>query len=285
MQFKQFDFQQCGNMDSIVIIGKRAVGKTVLVKDLLCQSWFDYQHLIVFNPTESEKVEGYGEIVPRHAIHEQYKEETLQKFVREQKAKVEEYIEKKQSDYTTNMLPPQGCVVLEDCMYDSSCWKHKPLRQLCINARSLRTRIILAVQYPLGLPPDLRSTIDYVFIFRENMMTNRKRLYEQYGGGIFPTFEVFVQVLEQLTKEPFTCMVINLTGKSDKLDECVMWYKSHVEPPWKVMVDKKTKWLDQLREELMQNTWHPRRLQHCLEYDELAEVFGNPMCEDIGTTT
>lgn len=284
MQFRQFDFQQCENMDSIVIIGKRAVGKTVLVRDLLLQSWFQNRHFIVFNPTESEK-DGYGDIVPRHAIHEDYEEETLQEFVTEQNARVSEYIEKKQSDYTINVPPPQGCVVFDGCMYNLSCWKHKPLRQLYMNVKSLRTKIILAVQYPIGLPPDLRSTIDYVFIFRENIMSNRKRIYDQYGEGIFPTFEVFGQVFEQLTKDPFTCMVINLAGKSDKLEERVMWYKAHDEPPWKVMVDKKTKWLDQLREELMQNTWHPRRLKQCLEYDELAEVLGSPMYEDIGTTT
>ena len=55
------------------------------------------------------------------------------------------------------------------------------------------------MQYPLGIPPALRTNVDYVFILRENIMSNRKRIYENYAS-MFATFEAFCSVLDSCTK-------------------------------------------------------------------------------------
>lgn len=80
------------------------------------------------------------------------------------------------------------------------------------------------MQYPLGIPPTLRTNIDYVFILRENYIANRKRIYENYAG-MFPTFESFCQVMDQCT-ENYECLVINNNSKSNKLQDQVFWYKA-----------------------------------------------------------
>jgi hypothetical protein len=80
------------------------------------------------------------------------------------------------------------------------------------------------MQYPLGIPPMLRTNIDYVFILRENYIANRKRIYENYAG-MFPTFESFCQVMDQCT-ENYECLVINNNSKSNKLFDQVFWYKA-----------------------------------------------------------
>ena len=80
------------------------------------------------------------------------------------------------------------------------------------------------MQYALGIPPNLRTNIDYVFILRENYVSNRKRLYENYAG-MFPTFDCFCQVMDQCT-EDYNCLVIYNNAKSNKLEEQVFWYKA-----------------------------------------------------------
>ena len=80
------------------------------------------------------------------------------------------------------------------------------------------------MQYPLGVPPNLRTNIDYVFILREPYISNRKRIYENYAG-MFPTFESFCQVMDQCT-ENYECLVINNNSKSNKLDDQIFWYKA-----------------------------------------------------------
>jgi hypothetical protein len=82
------------------------------------------------------------------------------------------------------------------------------------------------MQYPLGIPPNLRTNIDYVFILREPYLVNRKRIYDNYAG-MFPTFESFCQVMDQCT-ENYECLVINNNIKSNKLEDQVYWYKAEM---------------------------------------------------------
>ncbi len=93
-----------------------------------------------------------------------------------------------------------------------------------MNGRHFKILFMITMQYALGIPPNLRTNIDYVFILRENYVSNRKKLYEHYAG-MFPNFEMFCQVMDQCT-ENFECLVINNNAKSNKLHEQVFWYKA-----------------------------------------------------------
>lgn len=64
------------------------------------------------------------------------------------------------------------------------------MRYVFMNGRHLNILTLITMQYALGVPPNLRTNIDYVFILRENIYANRKRIYEQYAG-MFPTFDMF----------------------------------------------------------------------------------------------
>ena len=88
------------------------------------------------------------------------------------------------------------------------------------------------MQYPLGIPPNLRTNIDYIFILRENIVANRKRIYDNYAG-MFQNFEIFCQVMDQCT-ENYECLVIDNTTKSNKLEDNVFWYKADTHPNFKL---------------------------------------------------
>jgi hypothetical protein len=93
-----------------------------------------------------------------------------------------------------------------------------------MNGRHYKSMFIITMQYALGIPPNLRTNIDYVFLLRENIVRNRKQLYEQYAG-MFPSFEIFCQVMDQCT-ENYECLVIHNNAKSNKLQDQVFWYKA-----------------------------------------------------------
>ena len=98
------------------------------------------------------------------------------------------------------------------------------MRLLFMNGRHWKIMTVITMQYPLGVPPNLRTNIDYVFILREPYLTNRKRIYENYAG-MFPTFESFCQVMDQCT-ENYECLVIDNNSKSNKLEDQIFWYKA-----------------------------------------------------------
>jgi hypothetical protein len=76
----------------------------------------------------------------------------------------------------------------------------------------------------MDLSPDLRANIDYVFILRENIIQNREKIYKNFFG-IFPTFDMFNQVLTSCT-ENYECLVLDNTSKSNKIEDVVFWYKA-----------------------------------------------------------
>jgi hypothetical protein len=90
--------------------------------------------------------------------------------------------------------------------------------------RHWKVMLIITMQYPLGIPPTLRTNIDYVFILREPYKSNRERIWQNYAG-MFPTFEAFNQVMDQCT-ENFECLVIDNNSKSNKLTDQIFWYKA-----------------------------------------------------------
>jgi hypothetical protein len=54
---------------------------------------------------------------------------------------------------------------------------------------------------------------------------------------MFPTFEIFCQVMDQCT-ENFECLVIDNTTKSNKLEDTVFWYKADSRPSFRVCQDE-----------------------------------------------
>ena len=88
------------------------------------------------------------------------------------------------------------------------------------------------MQYPLGIPPTLRTNIDYVFILREPYVQNRRKIFENFAG-VFGNFDVFCQVMDQCT-ENFECLVINTNSKSNKLEDQVFYYKAEAHDDFKI---------------------------------------------------
>lgn len=88
------------------------------------------------------------------------------------------------------------------------------------------------MQYCMDLSPDLRANVDYVFILRENVIQNREKLYKSFFG-IFPTFDMFNQVMNACT-ENYDCLVLDNTSKSNKIQDCVFWYKASMRKNFRI---------------------------------------------------
>jgi len=205
----------------VVLIGKRDTGKSFLVRDLLY-----YQQDIPIGTVISGTEEGngfYGKMVPRLFIHNEYNSAIIENILKRQRSVLHQ-VKKEMETYKRCNIDPRAFVILDDCLYDNTWSRDKLMRLLFLNGRHWKVMLVITMQYPLGIPPTLRTNIDYVFILRENYISNRKRIYENYAG-MFPTFEAFCQVMDQCT-ENYECLVINNNSKSNKLYDQVFWYKA-----------------------------------------------------------
>jgi hypothetical protein len=227
LELKKFDmksiqFKATENKGPVVVlIGKRDTGKTFLVRDLL---W--YQQEIPIGTVISGTEEGngfYGKMVPRLFIHNEYNSAIIENVLKRQRTVLNQ-VKKEIETYKRSSIDPRAFVILDDCLYDNTWSRDKLMRLLFMNGRHWKVMLVITMQYPLGIPPTLRTNIDYVFILRENYIANRKRIYDNYAG-MFPTFESFCQVMDQCT-EHYECLVINNNSKSNKLQDQVFWYKA-----------------------------------------------------------
>lgn len=213
----------------IVLIGRRDTGKSFLVKDLL------YHHQDIPIGTVISGTEAgngfYGSMVPKLFIHDEYNSNIIENILKRQKAVLKQ-VKKEMEVYKRSTIDPRTFVIMDDCLYDGTWAKDKLMRLLFMNGRHWKVMLVITMQYPLGVPPNLRTNIDYVFILREPYHDNRKRIYENYTG-MFPTFEAFNQVMDQCT-ENFECLVINNNAKSNKLQDQIFWYRAENRPDFKL---------------------------------------------------
>ena len=217
----------------VVLIGRRDTGKSYLVRDLL----FYHQDIPVGTVISGTEAGNgfYSAHVPKLFIHDEYNTAIIENILKRQKVVLKQ-IKKEMTHYKKTTIDPRAFVILDDCLYDNAWTKDKMMRLLFMNGRHWKIMLIITMQYPLGVPPNLRTNIDYVFILREPYLTNRKRIYENYAG-MFPTFESFCQVMDQCT-ENFECLVINNNAKSNKLHDQIFWYKAEPHPPFKLGTDE-----------------------------------------------
>jgi len=228
LQLKKFDMKRITFLKEenkgpvVVLIGRRDTGKSFLVRDLL------YHHRDIPIGTVISGTEAgngfYSSHVPKLFIHDEYNTSIIENLLKRQKTVIKE-VNKQLALYKKCQIDPRAFVILDDCLYDNGWAKDKMMRLLFMNGRHWKVFLIITMQYPLGIPPTLRTNIDYVFILREPYIANRKRIYENYAG-MFPTFESFCQVMDQCT-ENFECLVIDNNVKSNKLSEQIFWYKAN----------------------------------------------------------
>ena len=215
LELKKFDMASIPDGKVVVFVGKRETGKSFLVRDLLYYKQ-DIPVGCVISGTEGAN-SFYGKILPNIFIHHKFTDKVVGNYMKRQKKVVK-------ASQGNSRIDPRAFFILDDCLYDPSWTKNTDIRSLFMNGRHYKSTFLITMQYSLGIPPSLRTNIDYIFILRENIQANRKRLYEQYAG-MFQNLEVFNQVMDQCT-ENFECLVINNNSKSNKLEDQVFWYKA-----------------------------------------------------------
>ena len=159
----------------IVLIGRRDTGKSFLVRDLLYHQR-DVPIGTVISGTEGAN-QFYANHVPAVLIHSKFETGIIQNILLRQK-QVMKQVKTQMDMYKKCSIDPRTFVILDDCLYDSSWSKNELMRMIFMNGRHWKIMLIITMQYPLGIPPQLRTNVDYVFILREPYITSQVAWYK-----------------------------------------------------------------------------------------------------------
>lgn len=224
----------------IVVIGKKDTGKSFLVRDILYQTQRHFPVGTVISATEIAN-EFFQNMVPSKFIHDKYRPEIVQNVIKRQATIKDKRNKDKGTRGGSSNIDPRAFLILDDCLYDAKSWiNEESTRFVFMNGRHIDLMTIITMQYPLGITPNLRTNVDFVFILRENILGNRRRIYENYAG-MFPTFELFCTFMDQCT-ENYECIVICNNVSSNRLEDQVFWYKASDHPPFRLF--DQSLWVD-----------------------------------------
>ena len=159
ISFKKFECQGKGPV--IVFIGRRDTGKSFLVKDFLY-----YHQTIPIGAVISGTEAGngfYSTVVPKQFIHHEYKTEIVQKMMTRQ-TNITKLVSLQIAKQGKTDIDARSFLILDDCLWDATWARDKVMREVFLNGRHKNVLCIITMQYPLGIPPLMRTNIDYVFI-------------------------------------------------------------------------------------------------------------------------
>lgn len=205
---------------TVLVVGKRGTGKSVILVNLLYALREKLDAVMVFSPTETAQGNLTG-IVPPSMIHEEYSAPVLDAVLEMQR---------------THWRRGRGshvCAVLDDCAWDKKIFRSKPLRGVFLNGRHNKMSCILSVQYATDFPPDLRTNCDYVIACRENITSNRKRLFDHFFGH-FENLAAFNRCFKACTAD-YETLVLDNTSTSNNITDNVFWWRADCDlPPFRV---------------------------------------------------
>ena len=264
IKVKRLDLSDIPNDSVCVFIGKRKSGKSCAIRDLMYHKKNIPIGQII---SGSEKANPFfHNFFPSSYIEEEYTVDTLDNIFKRQ-CKIREFA-KKQKALNKREIDTRFLIVFDDCLHDTKWQKAKQIKNIFMNGRHFGIFFILSMQYVIGIPPNLRTNIDYVFIFRDYSIQNRKKLYENFGGSI-PSFALFCSLMDHLDK--FECLVICTDADKVKFQDQVMYFKAKLRKNFKFGSD--IMWEQDKKIKLLKNKYtesHPYHPNY-----NLYESFGN----------
>jgi len=210
----------------IVVVGKPGSGKSTLIKALLYSKKHILSVGVAMSGTEDTN-HNFGGVspgegmMPNTFVYNDYEEEKIKDCIKRQKIAIE------------HLQNSWAFLVVDDCTDDPKIF-NKPLQNsLFKKGRNWNLFYILSLQYAMDVKPNIRTNIDGVFLFREPLESNREKLYRNYAS-IIPTYELFCDLMDQLT-EDFHALYIHNDTRSNDWKECVFYWKAPIVPKdWKI---------------------------------------------------
>lgn len=200
----------------IAVIGKPGSGKSWLIRDLVYSKRHIFPVAEAVSGTEDSN-SFFASMFKDVFIHEKLDVGLIQRFIKRQKI-AKKYLPR----WAWAML------IVDDCMDDPALFRDPVFLSIMKNGRHWKLLFLIGMQYAMDIAPALRICIDGTFIFREANPRFRKILFENYAG-IFGDFKLFCKVMDEITDD-FTALYINNRSTSNRIEDCVFWYKARKVP-------------------------------------------------------
>jgi GTPase SAR1 family protein len=197
--------------NTFLLIGKKSSGKTTLIKELAINLFNENKidHGIIFSSLESNNEQLSECFDCNTTIYYNLDSQILKSIIDNQRI-----------NNINNIL-----IVIDDCILKSSINTNEYFKEIIINGRHLNIYLILSLRQQLSIKADIRINFDYIFVFQDENISTRKRLYEHYFG-IIPSFTIFNDLMNKLPD--YHILVSNNISTSKNITNKLLYYVTNV---------------------------------------------------------
>ena len=215
ISIREFPLHKMRPDSRVAVIGKSGAGKSTII-DAIHSTWAHFFPVV--------QVQSGTEDVNRHAeqhnpklfIYNDFNIQAVQNFVQRQIIAIKEGVKN-----------PYGMLTLEDCTDEPKDLDKKVIRGIMKKGRQWLMMFIISLQYSMDIKPWMRSNLDYIFIAREPILSNREKIWRNFAS-VFSDFRDFCDAMDQLTDD-YTVMVLNNRTSSNNLEDLVFYYRANID--------------------------------------------------------
>jgi energy-coupling factor transporter ATP-binding protein EcfA2 len=199
-----------------LIVGRRGSGKTVLLRHLMYIMKDRIDFAIAFCPT----------VESRNMLKEHLPEACV--YDRLVQSKVDDTVAAA-SQLAAKGVKRKFLLIFDDVLYEKAAFRTKAIRELFFNGRHYGCAALILTQYLVDIEPSLRSNVDFCVTFKDNILSNKMRLWK-YMFGLLSTMDDFVSVHDRCTQN-YECLVLDNTGASSAVSDSLFWYTANTTLP------------------------------------------------------
>lgn len=213
LKLKLHDHSKIEKTSIIALIGKRNSGKSSALKTI-CYHFKDIiPRFIVVSPLEPVN-NFYKQFVPKKFIYSEWNENIIIELFKSQ-----EYLIKK---YGKDDPRTHAIFILDDCAFIKEIWTNKHINKLFTAGRHSNITFIFTLQYLKSIKPELRTQVDYVFVYNHEGNEIRK-VYDDWVGT-FDSYKEFYKVFKAIVNNQYHCMVSLRNSRSSKLQDRIFYF-------------------------------------------------------------
>ena len=211
---RKFKMNYISDNSFIIIIGNK--GKSIITKDILYNKRHIPAGMVISNKKNIKNEYTY---IPNIFIHNEYSSKNIRRFIKNQIDNV------KKSD-----IDSRSFIVLDNIAYND-IKRNKYFRRLCDFNNKLNVLFIIEMYFLEVF--NIEKSVDYIFILQENIIINKKNIYNKYFNNLNIQFSLYCKLMDDYTND-FNCLVLDVKSKSMNIQDKLYWYKADLYSDFKI---------------------------------------------------
>ena len=208
---RKFNYNYINKSSLIFIIGLKEFGKSIITKDLLYNN-NEIESGLVISPS----INNYN-YIPSIFIYDKYDKKIIKKYIKKQYELNQEY--------PKDIYNTRSFIILEDIMYLHSWKKDKYLKTLFNSLIKVNSLCIIQHEYMIDIDDNLHKNIDYIFILKENLDKNRRKIYDTFNKELIIPYSLFCKLLDDYTQK-YNFLILDVKSQSINIQDKLFWYNA-----------------------------------------------------------